>query len=46
MNLIGTRHGEKQITEIADYNSHNTTRLSIDDTKKITIKTEIYTRNC
>ncbi|RXK32943.1 UDP-glucose 4-epimerase [Arsenophonus endosymbiont of Bemisia tabaci Asia II 3] len=28
-------NGEKQITEIADYNSHNTTQLSIDDTKKL-----------
>lgn len=31
-------NGEKQITEIADYNSHNTTRLSIDDTKKLLLK--------
>ncbi|AIN16929.1 3-beta hydroxysteroid dehydrogenase/isomerase family protein [Yersinia rochesterensis] len=31
-------NGEKKITEIADYNSHNTTRLNLEDTKKLLLK--------
>lgn len=31
-------NGKKIITEIADYNSHNTTRLNLEDTKKLLLK--------
>ncbi|CNH13032.1 polysaccharide biosynthesis protein [Yersinia pekkanenii] len=31
-------NGEKKITEIFDYNSHNTTRLTLEDTKKLLLK--------
>ncbi len=38
-------HGDRRISEVEDYNSHNTERLDVEGMKKITAKTSFYPGN-